>query len=51
MTVSHISTLLRSGSAREYSVLNFCIGPPYSWASTDSLEPSLLPYCPPTCAI
>jgi len=46
MTASHISTLLRSGSAREYSVLNF---PPYSWASTDSLEPSLLLYCPPTC--
>ena len=46
-----LSTLLRFGSASDYSVLNFCIGPPYSWASTDSLEPSLLLYCPPTWAI
>ena len=51
MIASHVSTLLRSGSAREYSVLNFCIGPPYSWASIASLEPSVLLYCPPTCTV
>ena len=38
-------------AVQENIQFNFCIGPPYSWASTDSLEPSLLLYCPPTCAI
>ena len=46
-----IIALLRSGSAGEYLVLGFCIGPPYGWANTASLEPNILLYCPPTCAI
>ena len=41
----------RSGSTGEYSVLSFCIGPPYGRANTASLEPNILLYCPPTRAI
>jgi len=47
----YIIALLRSGSTGEYSVLGFCIGPPYSRANTASLEPNILLYCPPTRAI
>jgi len=43
--------LLRSGSTGEYSVLGFCIGPPYGQANTASLELNILLYCPPTRAI
>ena len=41
----------RSGSTGEYSVLSFCIGPPYGRANTASLEPTILLYCPPIHAI
>jgi len=47
----YIIALLRSGSTGEYSILGFCIGPPYSRANTASLEPNILLYCPPTRAI
>ena len=47
----YIIALPRSGSTGEYSVLGFCIGHPYGRANTASLEPNILLYCPPTCAI
>jgi len=47
----HIVSLLRLGSTGEYLVLSFCIGPPYGWADTASLEPNILLYCPSTCTI
>ena len=47
----YIIALLRSGSTGEYSVLGFCIGPPYGRANTASLEPNIFLYCPPTRAI
>jgi len=47
----YIIALFRLGSTGEYSVLGFCIGPPYGRANTASLEPNILLYCPPTRAI
>ena len=47
----YIIALPRSGSTGEYSVLGFCIGHPYGRTNTASLEPNILLYCPPTCAI
>jgi len=44
-------TLLRSDSTGDYSVLGFCIVPPYGLANTASLDPNILLYCPPTRAI
>ena len=49
--IINILSLFRSSSTGEYSILIFCIGPPYSRANTASLEPNILLYCPPTRAI
>jgi len=44
----YIIALLKLGSTGEYSVLGFCIGPPYGRANTASFELNILLYCPPT---
>ena len=47
----YIIAFLRSGNMGKYSVLWFCIVPPFGRANTATLELNISPYCPPSHAI